>query len=76
MDSDKAATSKKLELFIISLLSLYLELVIIRWLSSEIRIFAYFKNVPLMACLFGLGLGMALGMSDKKLARWFPSVLP
>lgn len=72
MDSDKAATSKKLELFIISLLSLYLELVIIRWLSSEIRIFAYFKNVPLMACLFGLGLGMALGMSDKKLARWFP----
>lgn len=72
MESDKPKSGKKLELFIISLLSLYLELVIIRWLSSEIRIFAYFKNVPLMACLFGLGLGMALGMSEKKLARWFP----
>lgn len=72
MESSKSVGAKKSELFIISLLSLYFELVVIRWLSSEIRIFAYFKNIPLMACLFGLGLGMALGASDKKLARWFP----
>lgn len=65
----------KIELFIISLLSLYFELVVIRWLSSEIRIFAYFKNIPLMACLFGLGLGMALAASNKKLVRWFPIAL-
>lgn len=64
--------SKKLELFLISLVALYFELVVIRWLSSEIRIFAYFKNIPLMACLFGMGLGMALGGSEKKIARWFP----
>lgn len=72
MDKEKSAGSLRTELFIISLLSLYMELVLIRWLSSEIRIFAYFKNVPLMACLFGLGLGMALAMSNKKLSRWFP----
>ena len=68
----KPGTAKKIELLVISLLSLYFELVVIRWLSSEIRIFAYFKNIPLMACLFGLGLGMAMGNSEKKLARWFP----
>lgn len=65
-------TARKIELFVISLLSLYFELVVIRWLSSEIRIFAYFKNIPLMACLFGMGLGMALSNSEKKLTRWFP----
>jgi len=72
MDSESSAGRKKAELFIISMLSLYFELVVIRWLSSEIRIFAYFKNIPLMACLFGLGLGMALGASNRKLVRWFP----
>lgn len=70
--TEKPAAGRKIELLVISLLSLYFELVVIRWLSSEIRIFAYFKNIPLMACLFGLGLGMAMGNSDKKLARWFP----
>lgn len=58
-------------LFVLSLLSLYWELVVIRWLSSEIRIFAYFKNIPLMACLFGLGMGMALASSKRDWSRWF-----
>lgn len=71
MDSEKKPNLLRAELFVISLLSLYFELAVIRWLSSEIRIFAYFKNIPLMACLFGLGLGMALGNSDKKLERFF-----
>jgi len=60
------------ELFLISLLSLYFELLIIRWLSSEIRIFAYFKNVPLLASVFGLGLGLALVNSKHNFAKWFP----
>ena len=44
-------------LFLISVLSLFLELLVIRWISSEIRIFAYFKNLVLTACFLGLGLG-------------------
>ena len=40
-----------------SLLSLFLELLMIRWVSSEIRIFAYFKNFVLIACFLGFGLG-------------------
>jgi len=66
---------KGVDLFLISLLSLYFELVVIRWLSSEIRIFAYFKNIPLLACLFGLGLGMALAKGKHDIAKWFPAGL-
>src|SRR6266436_774665 len=33
-----------------SLFSLFLELLMIRWISSEILIFAYFKNFVLIAC--------------------------
>lgn len=47
------------ELFLISFLALYAELVVIRWLASEVRVFAYFKNLPLMASFLGLGLGCA-----------------
>jgi spermidine synthase len=47
-------------LFFLSLLGLYLEMLMIRWLSSEIRIFAYYKNLVLIACFLGFGLGCAL----------------
>ena len=40
-----------------SLLGLFLELMLIRWVTSEIRIFAYFKNFVLIACFLGFGLG-------------------
>ena len=43
-----------------SLLSLFFELLMIRWISSEIRVFAYFKNFVLIACFLGFGLGCYL----------------
>jgi Spermine/spermidine synthase domain len=47
-------------LFILSVLGLFLEMLMIRWISSEIRIFAYYKNFVLIACFLGFGLGCAL----------------
>lgn len=47
-------------LILASLLTLYLELLLIRWVSSEIRIFAYLKNFVLIACFLGFGLGCYL----------------
>ena len=44
----------------VSLLSLFLEMMMIRWVSSEIMIFAYFKNFVLVACFLGFGLGCYL----------------
>lgn len=48
------------ELALISFLSLFLEMLMIRWISSEIRVFAYFKNFVLVACFLGFGLGCYL----------------
>jgi len=48
------------QLVLISMLSLFLEMLMIRWVSSEIRIFAYFKNFVLVACFLGFGLGCYL----------------
>jgi spermidine synthase len=47
-------------LILASIAGLFLELLLVRWISSEIRIFAYFKNFVLIACFLGFGLGFYL----------------
>src|SRR5262245_51061502 len=44
-------------IFLISALGLFLELLLIRWVSTEIRIFAYLQNTVLVVCFLGLGMG-------------------
>jgi spermidine synthase len=44
-------------LFVISGLGLFLELLLIRWVTTEIRIFAYLQNTVLVVCFLGLGMG-------------------
>lgn len=61
-------------LFLASCLTLYFELVIIRYLATEIRIFAYLKNLALIASFFGIGLGMILRKPSGALKRRFPLV--
>src|SRR5947208_7584878 len=46
-----------LNLFLISVVGLFLELLLIRWVSTEIRIFAYLQNCVLVVCFLGLGMG-------------------
>lgn len=54
-------------------LSLYTELMIIRLHSSYFLLFAYFKNISLLSCFLGLGIGYARG-SRRPLTT--PLVLP
>jgi hypothetical protein len=61
-------------LFLASFIALYFELVVIRYLSTEIRIFAYLKNPALIASFFGIGLGMLLERPPVALKRLFPLV--
>ncbi len=49
-----------LRLFLLSVFLLYMEILLIRWISTEIRVFAYINNLPLIACFFGMGLGCML----------------
>ncbi len=44
-------------LFAASFAALYLEIMLIRWIGTEVRIFAYFQNLSLIACFLGFGIG-------------------
>jgi spermidine synthase len=59
-------------LFLASFLALYFELVVIRYLSTEIRVFAYLKNLALVASFFGIGLGMIVADPRKTKKNLFP----
>lgn len=54
---------------------LALELALIRWLSGQIRIFAYFSNLVLMAAFLGMGLGVAAGRQRPHLVKYCLPVL-
>ncbi len=71
---DISSVQNLLLLFLGSFLALYFELVVNRYLSTEIRVFAYLKNLTLIASFFGIGFGMLLGSPPKALKRWFPLV--
>ena len=44
-------------IFLVSVLALFLEMLIIRWIGTEVRVFAYLQNTLLIACFLGLGMG-------------------
>jgi spermidine synthase len=45
------------DLFVVSLLFLFLELAFIRWLPAEVLFLTFFTNTILLACFLGLSLG-------------------
>ncbi len=49
-DGELAIPNQTLGLFLISILGLFLELLFIRWIGTEIRVFAYLQNTILVAC--------------------------
>ncbi|HTS04886.1 MAG TPA: methyltransferase domain-containing protein [Candidatus Eisenbacteria bacterium] len=62
-------------LALISALSLFLEMLMIRWVCSEIMIFAYFKNFVLVACFLGFGLGCYVSRRPVQLAALLSPLL-
>jgi hypothetical protein len=75
MPGTKAVLRNYASLALISFVLLYLELVVIRWLASEIRIFAYFKNFPLLATFLGFGIGCILAPRARNYFRFAPWLL-
>jgi len=63
------------KLVLVSFVSLFVEMMMIRWVSSEIRIFAYFKNFVLIACFLGFGLGCYLCRRRVQLTAMIMPVL-
>ena len=56
-NSDLNIPNEAWGLFLISILGLFLETLFIRWVGTEIRIFAYLQNTILVVCFLGIGLG-------------------
>jgi SAM-dependent methyltransferase len=62
---ENATASEKIRLIVlVTMTSLLLELVMIRWLASVFPVFSFFKNFTLLACFLGLGAGYAV--ADKQ----------
>jgi len=51
--------------FTASALTLYLEMVMVRWHASCFHAFAIFKNVSLLSCFLGLGIGYGLSSRHR-----------
>lgn len=56
----------RLALFAISFVALFVELLLIRYAASQVRVFAFYKNVPLIASFLGLGIGCSLGRGTSR----------
>jgi SAM-dependent methyltransferase len=54
-------TKTKIRLIVlVTMLSLLLELVLIRWLASVFPVYSFYKNFTMLACFLGLGAGYAV----------------
>jgi spermidine synthase len=60
-DYANLSTKSKIRLIVlVTMLSLLLELVLIRWLASVFPVYSFYKNFTMLACFLGLGAGYAV----------------
>ena len=55
-----------IDLFLISFVVLFVETMLIRYIGSQSRIFAFYKNIALIGAFLGLGLGCFLGKGGRR----------
>ena len=60
----------KLDLFLISLLTLFLELTCIRWFPSHVLFLTFFTNTVLLACILGIAVGCLAARRHANLLAW------
>jgi len=68
-DKDITIPHQAWGIFLISILGLFLETLFIRWIGTEIRIFAYLQNTILVVCFLGLGIGMFTSSKPIEIKR-------
>jgi SAM-dependent methyltransferase len=55
-----SSRTKIRSIVLVTMLSLLLELVLIRWLASVFPVYSFYKNFTMLACFLGLGAGYAV----------------
>jgi spermidine synthase len=72
----KAPSSRDgVELFLISLLILFLELANIRWFPAHVLYLTFFTNVVLLACFLGMSVGCLAARQRRRYLPWTPLLL-
>lgn len=70
-----AARGRYPRLFALSFLTLFLELMLIRWVPGVVRLVAYYTNLLLIGSFLGLGVGSLLAQRKRNLLSLFPWLL-
>ena len=65
------SANRLLSLFLISFVVLFVETMLIRYIGSQTRIFAFYKNIPLIGAFLGLGIGCFGGAGGRREALMF-----
>lgn len=63
------------DLFLISLLLLFLELACIRWFPAHVLFLTFFTNVVLLACFLGMSVGCLTAGRPRNHLLWTPALL-
>lgn len=69
------APTARRDLFLISLLLLFLELACIRWFPAHVLFLTFFTNTVLLACFLGMSLGCLAVGHKRDYLRWTPVLL-
>src|SRR5262245_59042484 len=70
-----AAFRAGFELFLISVLILFLELACIRWFPAHVIFLTFFTNVVLLACFIGMSVGCLAASHKRNYIFWTPLIL-
>ncbi len=63
------------ELFLVSVLILFLELACIRWFPAHVLFLTFFTNVVLLACFLGMSVGCLAARHRRNYLLWTPGLL-
>src|SRR5689334_17960640 len=75
MPSSSEKIPPKWQMFVLSFTALFLELMVIRWVPSVVRLVAYYANLMLLSSFLGLGVGAMASGRKWRLFGWFPVLL-
>jgi len=70
-----ASRRDALELFLVSILVLFLELACIRWFPAHVLLLTFFTNAVLLACFVGMSVGCLVASHPRSYIKWTPPIL-
>src|SRR3954470_12105200 len=67
--------SFKWQMFVLSFTALFLEMMVIRWVPSVVKLIAFYANLMLLSSFLGLGIGAMVTGPRWRLFDFFPLLL-